>query len=61
MSLNGIAHLPTREQRQAAKLALAAAKRAADGNARATLDLTLLPTQFDGNDTIDNPNIGGLV
>jgi hypothetical protein len=61
MSLNGIAHLPTREERQAAKLALAAAKRATDGNARATLDLTLLPTQFDGDDTIDNPNIGGLV
>jgi hypothetical protein len=61
MSLNGIAHLPTREQRQAAKLALAAANRAADGNARATLDLTLLPTQFDSDDTIDNPNIGGLV
>jgi hypothetical protein len=61
MSLNGIAQLPTREQRQAAKLALAATKRAADGNARATLDLTLLPTQFDGNATINNPNIGGLV
>ena len=61
MSLNGIAHLPTREERQAAKLALAAADRSADGNARATLDLTLLPTQFDGDDTIDNPNIGGLV
>ncbi len=61
MSANGIAQLPTREERQAAKLALAAAKRAADGNARATLDLTLLPTQFDGNATIDNPNIGGLV
>jgi hypothetical protein len=61
MSQNGIAQLPTREQRQAAKLALAAANRAADGNARATLDLTLLPTQFDGNATIDNPNIGGLV
>lgn len=61
MSANGIAQLSTREERQAAKLALAAAKRAADGNARATLDLTLLPTQFDGNATIDNPNIGGLV
>jgi hypothetical protein len=60
MSANGIAQLPTREERQAAKLALAAAKRAADGNPRATLDLTLLPTQFDGNATIDNPNIGGL-
>jgi hypothetical protein len=61
MSANGIAQLPTREERQTAKLALAAANRAADGNARATLDLTLLPTQFDGNATIDNPNIGGLV
>jgi len=61
MSQNGIAQLPTREQRQAAKLALAAAKRAADGNARATYDITQLPTQFDGNATIDNPNIGGLV
>jgi len=61
MSANGIAQLPTREERQVAKLALAATKRAADGNARATLDLTLLPTQFDGNATIDNPNIGGLV
>ena len=61
MSLNGIAQLPTREERQAAKLALAAAKRAADGNPRATLDITTLPTQFDGNATIDNPNIGGLV
>jgi hypothetical protein len=61
MSANGIAQLSTREERQVAKLALAAAKRAADGNARATLDLTLLPTQFDGNATIDNPNIGGLV
>jgi len=61
MSANGIAHLPTREERQKAKLDLAAAKRAADGNARATLDLTLLPTQFDGNDTINNPNTGGLV
>jgi hypothetical protein len=61
MSANGIAHLPTREERQVAKLALAAAKRAADGNPRATLDITLLPTQFDGNDTIDNPNTGGLI
>ena len=61
MSQNGIAQLPTREERQAAKLALAAAKRAADGNPRATLDITQLPTQFDGNDVIDNPNVGGLV
>lgn len=61
MSLNGIAQLSTREERQVAKLALAAAKRAADGNPRATYDITQLPTQFDGNNIIDNPNVGGLV
>jgi hypothetical protein len=61
MSTNGIAHLPTREERQKAKLDLAAAKRAADGNARATYDITQLPTQYDNNDVIDNPNTGGLV
>jgi len=61
MAANGISTLETKELRQAAKLALAAANRATDGNARATLDLTLLPTQYDGNSTIDNPNIGGLV
>jgi hypothetical protein len=61
MSQNGIAQLPTRELRQKAKLDLAAAKRAADGNARSTYDLTLLPTQFNDNGIIDNPNAGGLV
>ena len=61
MSQNGIAHLSTRELRQKAKLDLAAAKRAQDGNLRSTYDITQLPTQFDNNDTIDNPNPGGLV
>jgi hypothetical protein len=61
MSLNGIAHLPSKELRQKAKLDLAAAKRATDGNPRATYDLTLLPTQYNGNVIIDNPNAGGLV
>ena len=28
---------------------------------RATYDITLLPTQYDNNAVIDNPNIGGLV
>ena len=60
MSANGIAQLPTRELRQKAKLDLAAAKRAADGNPRATYDITELPTQFNDNDVIDNPNTGGL-
>lgn len=61
MSANGIARLATRELRQKAKLDLAAAKRATDGDARATYDITLLPTQFDDNGVINNPNAGGLV
>jgi hypothetical protein len=61
MSANGISTLTTKELRQKAKLDLAAAKRATDGNARATYDLTLLPTQFNDNGLIDNPNAGGLV
>lgn len=61
MSLNGISHLPTREDRQKAKLDLAATKRATDGNPRATYDITELPTQYDGDDIVDNPNTGGLI
>jgi hypothetical protein len=61
MSANGIAQLATREARQKAKLDLAAINRAADGNVRATYDITQLPTQFSGNNTTDNPNVGGLL
>ena len=61
MSANGIAHLPTREERQKAKLDLAATKRAADGYTRATYDITQLPTQYNNDDVINNPNTGGLV
>ena len=61
MSANGIAHLATRELRQKAKLDLAASNRAADGEPRATYDITLLPTQFNDNSTIDNPNSSGLL
>ena len=61
MALNGISTLATKELRQKAKLDLAAANRAADGNARATYDLTTLPTQYNDNGIIDNPNAGGLV
>ena len=49
MSANGISTLLTKELRQKAKLDLAATDRAADGNPRATYDLTLLPTQYNGN------------
>ena len=60
MSLNGISTLATKELRQKAKLDLAAANRAADGNARATYDITQLPTQYNNNSVIDNPNSAGL-
>ena len=50
-----------KERRQKSKLDLAATDRAADGNPRATYDITLLPTQYNGNVIIDNPNAGGLV
>lgn len=61
MAQNGISTLASKEAKQAAKLALAAVNRAADGNARATLDITQLPTQYSGNAIVDNPNGGGLI
>ncbi len=60
MALNGISTLATKELRQKAKLDLAAIDRAADSNARATYDISELPTQYNDNDIIDNPNTGGL-
>jgi hypothetical protein len=61
MAQNGISTLSTKELRQKAKLDLAAADRAAAGNPRATYDITQLPTQYDDNAVVNNPNIGGLV
>ena len=61
MAANGISELATKELRQIAKLDLAATKRTTDGNARATYDLTQLPTLYDDNSIVDNANIGGLV
>lgn len=61
MAANGISTLETKELRQRAKLELAATKRAAQGNARLYYDITQLPTQYDGNDIVDNENAGGLV
>jgi hypothetical protein len=61
MSANGIAHLATKELKQKAKLDLAALDRAASGSARATYDITLLPTQYNGNLVINNPNGAGLI
>jgi hypothetical protein len=53
--------LADKEARQKAKLDLAAADRASDGNPRATYDITELPTQYSGNVIVDNPNAGGLI
>jgi len=50
----------TKQDRQVQKLEIAAAARAADSNARATYDITELPTQYSNNDVVDNPNVGGL-
>jgi hypothetical protein len=61
MAANGISTLPTKELRQKAKLDLAAAKRATDGNPRNVYDITQLPTVYSGNVVVDNPNEGGLV
>jgi len=44
-----------KEDRQKQKLDIAAAKRSD------TYDITQLPTQYSGNDVVDNPNTGGLV
>jgi hypothetical protein len=60
MSANGIAHLATKELRQKAKLDQAAIDRAADGKVRATYDITQLPTQYNDNGIINNPNTSGL-
>jgi hypothetical protein len=61
MAANGISTLATKELRQKAKLDLAATDRAAVNNPRATYDITQLPTQYDDNNIVDNPNVGGLV
>ena len=61
MAANGISTLSTKELRQKSKLNLAAENRVARGDSYATYDLTQLPTQYDNNSIVNNPNIGGLV
>jgi hypothetical protein len=67
MAQNGISTLPTKQQRQKAKLDLAQINRQAGGDTAApayrplnVYDITLLPTQYSGNAIVDNPNVGGL-
>jgi|TARA_B110000503_G_C6749894_1_gene251141 hypothetical protein len=54
MSANGISTLSSKELKQVAKLDLAAIDRAADGNARSTYDINLLPTKYSGNTVVNN-------
>ena len=72
MSLNGISTATYKLDRQLAKLALAAADRAAQNliepgrYADTTPDITQLPTQYATNTNVtslvvDNPNSGGLL
>jgi hypothetical protein len=51
----------TKQDRQIQKLEIAAKARAADSNPRATYDISLMPTKYDENQVINNPNAGGLV
>lgn len=65
MSLNGIAWLATKEERQIAKLNLAQTKRQLVGTPgyreNNVYDRDALPTKYVGNNVVDNPNVGGLV
>jgi hypothetical protein len=72
MSLNGISHLPTKRERQDAKLLLAGQDRAARNLIEpgryvdTTADATQLPTRYkvgdnDTNNVDDNLNSGGLL
>lgn len=72
MAANNISTLPTKRERQDAKLALAAADRIARNGVEpgrysdTTPDATQLPTRYkvgdnDTNNVDDNPNPGGLL
>lgn len=60
MSANGISTLSTKEARQQAKLELARTNRAASGRPD-DYDLSELPTHYNGNNVVVNPNTGGLL
>lgn len=58
---NIIGRLATLQDRQEAKLNLAALDRASSGNPRDTYDITELPTKYVGNTVVDNPHPSGLI
>lgn len=64
MAANNISTLPTKEERQLAKLELAQTKRQQTGTngyrENRYYDVDLLPTKYVGNDVVNNPNVDGL-
>ena len=67
MAQNGISTLASKELRQKAKLDLAKTKRQAGGDntkpyyrVNNDYDLTRLPTQYSGDNVVDNANPDGL-
>lgn len=58
---NVIARLPTLQDRQLAKLELAALDRTAAGNPWDVYDITELPSQYIGNVSTPNPHLTGLI
>lgn len=61
MGANNISNLPTKQERQVAKLDLASANRLAQGNPRHVYDINLLPTKYVGNDVFYTPHPNGLM
>lgn len=58
---NMIAELNTLQDRQVAKLELAQLKRLAYSDPYPYYDIDELPTHYEGNTIVDNPNPGGLI
>ncbi len=58
---NKISRLATLQDRQVAKLELAQLERLELSNPYPYYDIDELPTQYDGNDIVDNPNPDGLI
>ncbi|MFY8212526.1 MAG: hypothetical protein ACOVLB_07680 [Candidatus Nanopelagicus sp.] len=61
MAANGISTLPTKQDRQVAKLDLATTNRTDSGNPRNQYVLGQLPTKYVGNEVVDNPHPDGLI
>jgi hypothetical protein len=57
---NVIDRLATKELKQKAKLNLSELDRAAAGNPRSSYNINELPTQYSGNNIVDNPQPDGL-